>query len=266
MSISKKIIIAVTLLITGLSPNLFSQVNTEKFRKFSEQEGFLFNSGFRFGYSGGNSEYVTVDGTFRLDYNGKKNDAFIVANYDYKESSAAKVTNNGFLHLRGIHTLSEKMVMEAFLQQEFNEFLLLADRKLAGAGARLRIMDFKSKKDSLSGFVSNFGLGMMYEHEVYEVGEGEKTIVTLDPVRVSSYLTLDWDISDRINAWGVIYFQPDIINIHNYRSVVETGIEIWLISKLYFTFDLSYRFNNEPVGDVKNYDIVINNGLRLSIP
>ncbi|MBE0654070.1 MAG: DUF481 domain-containing protein [Bacteroidales bacterium] len=247
-------------------PNLYSQVNTEKFRKFSDKEGFLFNSGFRFGYSGGNSEYVTVDGTFRLDYNGKKNDAFIVANYDYKESSATKVTNNGFLHLRGIHTMSEKMVMEAFLQQEFNEFLLLADRKLAGAGARMRVMDFTSNKDSLSGFVSNFGLGMMFEHEVYEVGEGEKTIVTLNPFRVTSYLTLDWDISEMINAWGVVYYQPDIVKIHNFRSIVETGIEIWLIGKLFFTFDMSYRYNNEPVGDVKNYDITIKNGLRLSIP
>jgi hypothetical protein len=241
-------------------------VNTEKFRKFSEKEGFIFNTGFRFGYSGGNSEYLTVDGTFRLDYNGNKNDAFIVANYDYKESSKSKITNKGFVHLRGIHNFSQKIALETFLQQEFNEFLLLADRNLVGAGGRFQLMDFMAEKDSLTRFTSNLGLGLMYEHEVYEIGEGDKTTVIKNPVRITSYLTLDWAINERINAWGVIYFQPHITSIHNFRTVAETGMEIWLLSRLYFTIDMSYRYNNEPIGDVTNYDIVIKNGLRLTIP
>ncbi len=263
---SKRLIIGIPVFLLAYV-QLHGQVNTEKFRKHSEKEGFVFNTDFRFGYSGGNSEYFTTEGTFRLDYNGKKNDAFIVANYDFKETSASKVTNKGFVHLRGIHDLSDKFAMEAFLQQEFNEFLLLADRKLAGAGGRYQLMNFTSEKDSLTGFKSTLGLGLMFEHEVYNVGEGEnKTQKTLEPVRITSYLTLDWAISDRISAWAVGYYQPNIRKIHDFRSIVEAGMEIWLIEKLYFTIDLSYRYNNEPVGDVKNYDIVIKNGLRLTLP
>ncbi|MCD4697356.1 MAG: DUF481 domain-containing protein [Bacteroidales bacterium] len=244
----------------------FSQVNTEKFRKYSEKEGLLFNTSFRFGYSGGNSEYVSADGIFRLDYNGKKNDAFIVANYDYKESQSSKVTHKGFVHLRGIRQLSETIEWEGFLQQEFNEFILLEDRKLIGSGLRLRLLDYISEKDSLSGFGSNFGAGIMYEYEVYDINTEETTNITLDPFRLSTYLTLDWTLSGRVNLWAVGYFQPNIKSIKDFRSVIETGMEIWVIDKLYFIVDFSYRYNNIPVGDVKNYDLVIKNGLRYSIP
>jgi hypothetical protein len=243
----------------------FGQVNTEKFRKFSDREGFLFNVGFRFGYSSGNSEYLSSDGSFRLDYNAKRNNVFLVASYDYKESDASKITNKGFVHLRGVHSLNKTFATELFLQQEFNEFLHLKDRKLGGASFRTKIMDFQSK-DSLSGFDSHLGLGLFYEHEVYDVATEESLKSELNNVRVSSYITFDWNISSRINCWAVAYYQPNITKISDFRGIMETGMEIWLIGKLYFTIDLSYRYNNQPVGDVKRYDTVIKNGLRYSFP
>jgi hypothetical protein len=243
-----------------------SQVNTEKFRKYNEKNGFLFNTGLRFGYSGGNSEYISFDGTVRLDYNGNKNDAFIVANLDYKETEASKVVHKGFVHLRGIRHLNDKMAWELFIQQEFNEFLLLNDRNLIGSSLRFNIMDFRSEKDTLTVFQSNLGLGLMHERETYDLGTPEDNLVKLDPFRISTYLTFDWTISNRMNCWAVVYFQPNTERFKDFRTVVETGIEIWLVGKLYLSTDLSYRYNNEPVGDVKSYDVVIKNGLRLSIP
>jgi hypothetical protein len=252
------------LILGGLAAQ--AQVNTEKFRKYSDEDGFLFNTLFRFGYSGGNSNYLTVDGTFRLDYNAKKNNAFIVANYDYKETDEGKVVNKGFVHLRGIHPLNDRFSLEGFLQQEFNEFLLLRARQLAGASVRTKLLDHLSKKDSLSSIHSHLGLGGMYEHEAYDVpNEGDLTTVT-NRFRISSYLTLDWNISDRISMWMVTYYQPNVLKIHDFRMIMETGMEIWLIGRLYFSIDFSYKYNNEPIGDVEKYDTVIKNGLRYSVP
>lgn len=254
-----------SILLLILSTSGFGQVNTEKFRKFSEKDGFLFNVGFRFGYSNGNSDYISSDGTFRLDYNGQKNSAFLVASYDYKESEVSKIANKGFIHLRGIHSLNKTFATEVFLQQEFNEFLHLEDRKLGGASLRTKIMDFKSK-DTLSGFGSNLGLGLFYEHEVFDVSTDEVLFHEINTFRVSSYITFDWNISSRINCWAVAYYQPKFKKIADFRGVMETGMQIWVIGKLYFTIDLSYRYNNQPVGDVKRYDTVIKNGLRYSFP
>lgn len=264
---SIQVILRITIISIVVFPMfLVGQVNTEKFRKHDLDEGFIFNTNFRFGYSGGNSEYVSVDGTFRVDYNGEKSDLFLVANYNYKATNTERVVNKGFVHLRGIRNISSNFALEAFLQQEFNEFLKLEDRKLAGASGRFLLINATSKKDSISGFRSFIGIGGMYEHEVYDLQSGELLNEKSNLFRLTSYLTTDWNISDRINLWAVGYYQPALTRFSNYKLVVESGMEILVIGKLFFTIDMSYRYNNEPVGDVKNYDIVINNGLRFTFP
>jgi hypothetical protein len=244
----------------------FGQVNTEKFRRHLKKEGFIFSTGFSFGYSGGNSDFITAEATSRLDYNGKRNNAFLVGNFDYKESNKEKAIHKGFLHLRGIHPMTQVLAIEGFLQQEFNKFLLLNDRKLIGSSLRIRLMDFKPEKDTLKGFGSHLGLGMMYEREVYNIGTDEEDLVKKEPLRISSYLTLDYAISERINCWAVGYFQPKFSNFNDFKVMLETGMEIWIIGKLFFTVDMGYRFNSEPVGEVKKYDLMIKNGIRLTIP
>ncbi len=258
--------IILTFILFGISYAGIAQVNTEKFRKYSTKKGFLFNTKFRFGYSAGNSDYLSIDGTARLDYNGKVNNAFVIGNFDYKETNFEKIVHKGFVHLRGVHPFNERLSGEGFLQQEFNEFILLEDRKLVGTGLRLKVMDFNSNKDTVSGLRSHLGLGLMYEREIYKVGEIEKMIIKKEPVRLTSYLTFDWTVSDRINFWAVGYYQPNINKFSDFRALIDSGLEISLIRKLYLSVDFSYRFNNEPVGDVKKYDLAIKNGLRLTIP
>ncbi len=245
---------------------LAAQVNTEKFRKYSDKKGLLFNAHLGLGYSDGNTQYTSVDGNLRLDYNATKNNYFIVTNYEFKETKTSKVENKGFVHLRGIHPFSEVFAIEGFLQQEYNEFILLEDRKLAGAGLRTTLLNIDSEKDTVSHFSIHLGTGAMYEREVYKVGEVEKVEVIKHPYRVTTYLTLDWTVSDRVSCWAVGYYQPNMESIHDFRSIFESGIEIWIIGKLYLNVNVSYRYNNEPVGDVKGYDFVLKNGFRLTLP
>ena len=258
--------LVILLLAVLTASTAFGQVNTEKFRRHLKKDGFVFSAGLNFGYSGGNSDYVSAEATARVDYNGKRNNAFMVGNFDYKESNKEKVVSKGFLHLRGVRPVTPGIAIEGFLQQEFNKFLLLNDRKLAGTGLRIRAMDFRPEKDTLTGLGSYLGLGVMYEREVYNIGTEVEELVIKEPLRITSYLTLDYAISERINCWAVGYFQPKIDRLDNFKAVFETGMEIWVIGKLFFTFDLGYRFISEPAGDVKNYDIAIKNGLRVTLP
>jgi hypothetical protein len=253
-------------LLWGSAITAVGQVNTEKFRRHSESQGFVFNTSFRFGLAQGNSEYISVDGTARLDYNGKKNNAFIVGNYDYKETDEGKVVNKGFVHLRVVHPFSKRLAIEGFLQQEFNELTMLRNRQLVGSSLRIKVIDYVDEQDSLTNLSTFVGLGLMYEHEVYDVLTDEGLITTLNPLRISTYLTFDWNITSRINWWAVGYYQPKASYFKDFRGIVETGMEIWVIGRLYFTVDFSYRYNNRPVGDVKHYDLVVKNGLRYSVP
>ncbi|MFU8843635.1 MAG: DUF481 domain-containing protein [Bacteroidales bacterium] len=262
----KLFVIFISFLNIVLASSLFAQVNTEKFRKHAKTEGFIFSAGFGFGYSAGNSDYVSADASARVDYNGKSNNAFLVGNFDYKESNKEKAVHKGFLHFRGIRPLTPGLALEGFLQQQFDQFLLLNDRKLIGTSLRIRTMDFRSVKDTLTGLSSYLGLGIMYEREVYNVGLETEELVKKEPLRISSYLTFDYAISERINCWVVGYYQPKIDRFDNFKAVLEAGMEISIIGRLFFTFDLGYRFISEPVGDVEKYDVVIKNGLRVTIP
>jgi hypothetical protein len=262
----KSFVIFISFLIIVVADDGFGQVNTEKFRKHAKTEGFIFSVGFGFGFSGGNSDYVSADATARVDYNGKRNNAFLVGNFDYRESNRQKAVHKGFLHLRGIRPMTSKLALEGFLQQQFDQFLLLNDRKLIGSSLRIRTMDFISAKDTITGLSSYLGLGIMYEREIYNVGVETEELVKKEPLRITSYLTFDYAISERINCWAVGYFQPKVDRLDNFKTVLETGMEIWIIGRLFFTFDLGYRFISEPVGDVKKYDLVIKNGLRVTIP
>jgi len=255
-----------TLIFVVFSLNLSAQINTEKFRKYGEKKGLLFNTLFGFGYSGGNTNYLSVNGNLRLDYNALKNNFFIVTNYEFKETQTEKVANRGFVHLRGVHPFNDVLAVEGFLQQEFNEFILLENRNLVGAGLRTRILNYTPAHDSAGGFRVRLGTGLMHEHELYNIGEANKIEVVKNPFRFTSYLTIDWTISHRVNFWAVGYYQPNLTLLDDFRSILESGIEVWILGKLYLTVDFSYRYNKQPVGDVKHYDVVVTNGVRLTIP
>ncbi|GAB4322411.1 MAG: hypothetical protein Kow00127_15030 [Bacteroidales bacterium] len=245
------------------------QINTEKFRKHDSEKGFIFNVSSGISISRGNSEYTSVDGTLRVDYNQDHYSLFAVGSYDFKSGNSETLVHKGFGHLRGIVNLSSRLAAEMFLQQEFNEFLLLADRKVTGAGLRYRLIDLKPGKDTpeKEGALRSFaGSGIMYERELYRLNDSETNEIVQNPVRITSYLTLDWKINKQASMWAVAYYQPDISDFSNYRTMVEGGLEVAITKKLFLTTQVYYRFNRYPVGDVKPYDLIIKNGLRLRLP
>jgi len=90
--------IALVLLLAS-SLTLDAQINTEKYRKyFSEQKGFMFNMSVGFSGKAGNTEYTAYSGTGRVDYNSKKYATFVVGNFEFKNTAAEKIENNGFMH------------------------------------------------------------------------------------------------------------------------------------------------------------------------
>jgi len=101
----------------------FAQVNTEKFRKYYDKEGFIYTLKTNFTYKSGNSEYGAINGLARIDYNGKKLDHFLVVDVEYKSSGTEKISNNGFIHLRSMWNFKPRTNLELFLQREYDEFI-----------------------------------------------------------------------------------------------------------------------------------------------
>ena len=242
-----------------VNSNVNPQVNTEKFRKENEEEGISGKVTLAAGFASGNSEFVNVKSAARIDYAGKGVDFFLVGNYEFKEAKDEKVVNKGFAHLRSIVTLTPALFLEFFLQKEFNRFILLEDRNLAGSGLRLDVVKLLSnEKDSP---VEVFGGGgLMFENERYDISVLPETNL----FRSTNYLTVKWQVNDGFSFITINYFQFDIKRIHDYRLVSDTGLNFLITENLSFNSSLSWRFDNEPVENIKNYDLELTSGITFS--
>lgn len=252
-----------TILVFLIAGNATGQINTEKYRKYySDDVGFIFNMKTTFTAKAGNTEYTAYTGTGRVDYNGKTFDAFLVGNFEFKNTADTKVENQGFLHLRGITHIAERATWEIFLQRQYDEFIDLNSRNLAGTGLKYRVIEYIAEADSSKTLDVNVSLGAMYETEEYDVDAG---IVSKDLWRSANFISVDWLIKKKLNLTGVIYYQPAFKNFKNYRIASELGFEFALARSLHFIVDFTWRYNSIPVTDVKKYDLSVQNGIRIEI-
>jgi putative salt-induced outer membrane protein YdiY len=237
----------------------FPQVNTEKFRKENEEEGISGKVSLAAGFASGNSEFVNVKSAARIDYSIKNFDLFLVGNYEFQEAKDEKVVNKGFAHLRSIITLTPTLSLEFFFQKEFNQFILLEDRNLAGSGLRLDVINlFSAVEDSLVEIY--WGSGLMFENERYNISVSPKTNL----FRSTNYFTIKWQITNNFSFTTINYFQLDIKRLHDYRILSDAGFNFLITEDLVFNSSLSWRYDNEPVEGVKRYDVELSNGITFS--
>jgi len=193
--------IALVLLLAS-SLTLDAQINTEKYRKyFSEQKGFMFNMSVGFSGKAGNTEYTAYSGTGRVDYNSKKYATFVVGNFEFKNTAAEKIENNGFMHWRGIKHITPRLNWEVFYQKQYDEFIDLKSRDLVGTGVKYTFIEYVSKNDSTTIFDVNLNTGIMYEEEEYTP---DNDVIEKYLLRSTSFISLDWVIKKKLNLTGVV--------------------------------------------------------------
>jgi len=244
-----------------LSNYLAAQVNTEQYRKYyGDDKEFMFNFKSTFSIRAGNTEYSSFNGTGRIDRNGKSFDTFLVGNFEYKKTDDKKIANQGFLHLRGIWDINKLVNWEYFVQQQYDEFIDLNSRSLLGTAAKLKVIRYKSKQDSTKTFDANFSIGLMYEHEEYNL---KPDIKKFNLLRSTNFITLDFLAKEKMNLTGLLYYQPAFKDFSDYRITTEASFEYALAKQIYFVFSINYRYNNKPVTKVEKYDLSVENGIRI---
>lgn len=236
-----------------------AQVNTEAMRRTVLQEGFANALSLSIGYQSGNTDLVDVKSTFRSDYKLKRYHAFAVMSYQHGEKDQQRYENKGFVHLRGIRQTTKDLFVELFLQKEFNEFIDLSDRNLAGGGLRIRL--FNEPDEEINRRTTFFaGLGLMWENEKFNTAREPET----NKIRSTNYISLNIPADDRFRVFATAYYQFDIKRLHDYRLLAEGGMAFNINSFLIFSLAVNYRYDNEPPLGVKNYDLEIENTITVS--
>ena len=243
-------------------PDSWSQVNTEKFRKYYTRDGFLYNLRSTFAVRGGNSEYGSMNFAGRIDHNGKKFDQFLVANFEYKSTSSKQISNNGFIHLRGMWNVRKRTNLEFFLQREYDRFVDLNSRSLGGTSIKYQLVD-NINSDSTKSFFVNVSTGIMYEDEIYA---SEPENIQKNLMRSTNFISLDLVLKEKLNLNGIFYYQPAFNNLQDYRFASWLTIDFAIAKRFYFVFQIWAKYNSLPVNDKKPYDFSIENGIRFEFP
>ena len=226
------------LIIIFLYPNsIYSQiVNMESSRK----EG-LMGSHFQINI-GLNGSSGTVDRTNyslegRVDVNSYKWQRFGILSYKREEKDNSITSNNTFLHLRGVRKISPLLAVEGFIQLSEKPLQKIKRRELIGAG--IRLSPYKSIK---------VGLGVFNEDEERVLSKSRETI------RINSYITNSFNISESASFESTLYIQPDIEDFSELRSYLVLGLRLKISERFssIITYENTHDSSPPPLTDKSN--------------
>ncbi|HRP01890.1 MAG TPA: DUF481 domain-containing protein [Candidatus Kapabacteria bacterium] len=235
----------------------YSQKNTEQFRS-SKDIGFYHSIFAGFELTKGNEDFFKLVGSYRIDYYQSKFHTFLVGDLEYKEGNNSVISNKGFLHYRFIYQGLKHINPETFYQIEYDHFLLMEHRNLFGAGIRIDISNY-ADSDSSTKIDFDLGFGIMNEYEKYQINSPGYS----DLVRLTNYLSMFVIFNEKSQLNLVMYFQPAVYELDDYRILAEMKLQFPIFRNFNFFTQLNYRYDNDPLPNLKYYTLGLNNGFSI---
>lgn len=145
--------------------------------------------------------------------------------------------DKGVQHFRYNYIFNRRWEFETFIQGQYNEPLRIGFRGLLGVGARA--VFHKNEKDYFYA-----GAGPMFDHE-REIGNG----ITTNEMRLNSYISLKRKFSEMITATFNFYYQPQFIDVSDYRLMTGGTFKLSASQKLGVKTTLNLNYDSSPVID-----------------
>ncbi|MBK8011107.1 MAG: DUF481 domain-containing protein [Deltaproteobacteria bacterium] len=183
---------------------------------------------------------------------------YLTGNLNIGRQNGDAFLNNGFAHARWTHMWTRMLGTELFGQLQFDEFIRLRERLLAGAGFRGELL----RSEFLNVVL---GTGYMLEYEALDLPPGVVDDGDVFAHRWTSYLSVKAGLEvPEVQFVNTVYVQPRITDFDDYRVLDEAELELAVLANLKFAVGLSLRYDSLPPSDVESFDISIKNKLRLS--
>ncbi len=269
--------LAALALVAALAAPAAAQVNTEKMRVGANEPGWGGTFDVNASLQRGNTEREILGAGARLQYawpqveadgagetesddetTGPANVVFLVSNYSFTRLNDNRYVNNAQGHLRFIRQHSPRISFEVFGQYQFNEFIRLEDRFLAGGGGRFALIQAERTEVFA-------GVGYMLEQETLDLPAALPDGTSSEHHRSTNYLTVRYNSKDeRLRLIQTLYAQPRLDDPEDFRLLSETSFEIQLFRQLALAVSLNVAHDSEPPTGVKETDVVLSNSLRYS--
>lgn len=277
--------LAALALVAAFAAPAAPQVNTEKMRVGANEPGWGGTFDLNASLQQGNTEREILGGGVRLQYawprldadaagksesgadetesgdeetGGPANVIFLVSNYSFSRANDNRYVNNAQGHLRFIRQHSPRISFEVFGQYQFNEFIRLEDRFLAGGGGRFALVQAERTEVFA-------GIGYMLEQETLDLPAALPAGTSSEHHRSTNYLTVRFNSEDeRLRLVQTLYAQPRFDRLQDFRLLSETSFEIQLFRQLALAINLNVAHDSEPPAGIKETDVVLSNSLRYS--
>ncbi|MBI3143223.1 MAG: DUF481 domain-containing protein [Bacteroidetes bacterium] len=170
-------------------------------------------------------------------------------------SSTFNFEQNTFQHLRYGWMVDSPLVLEAFVQNQYDKIQRIKHRLLAGAGLRLMFME----KGLLATYYGITAMGE-YEQEINS-STGEAYM------RLSTYLNLKFTLKEWLHWYNTAYYQPLFRNVTDYRVMVNSSLEIKLNHRLSMLTRFGMNYDSNPVDNalVPAFTYRLTNGFAYKI-
>ena len=265
------------LALAALAAPADAQLNTEKMRVGANEPGWGGTFDLNASLQQGNTEREIFGGGVRLQYawprleadaageaepngdetQGPANVIFLVSNYSFSRANDNRYVNNAQGHLRFIRQHSPRISFEVFGQYQFNEFIRLEDRFLAGGGRFALVQAERTEVFA--------GIGYMLEQETLDLPAALPAGTSSEHHRSTNYLTVRFNSEDeRLRLVQTLYAQPRFDRLQDFRLLSETSFEIQLFRQLALAISLNVAHDSEPPTGIKETDVVLSNSLRYS--
>ena len=234
----------------------YAQVNTEKFRTGHDSTGFSGNIGISATAITGNTDFQIINADTRFNYNWGSSYTFFVGDAGYGWQDKVAFSNQALAHLRHVQSLNDFLMVEFFLQFNYNKKRLLLSRELAGTGFRFRILTEKDLE-------IRYGLAYMFEHEEYDLPANSFHGRLTDANRISSYATFNILLKNGFTFTSVTYFQPRIVEWKDFKAISDNSFASEISPLIDITFGVSLRYDSRPPDTIKKLDTTTKFGLSL---
>lgn len=233
-------------------------VNVESLRMDPDREQSGFDGLFTLNIDGnnGNTQNARAGMGAHLRWYDQQGSDLVIVDYAYGESANVKDTDKSFIHYRHVWYASDRLSWEAFAQLQSDEFTRLKLRSLLGGGARF---DLLGKNDTHTAYL---GLGVLRSREKLDPLLGSSEAEVDYATRINFYQVYQYRISEQSRLVNMVYYQPDVSELADYRLLEQLAIKVDINKSLSLKIALDVARDSRPPQNIKKTDTSYNTGLE----
>ncbi len=246
----KKLIIIVSLLFFSVTYLPAQIMNIERLRLESDS-GWAGTAKGAYNISKSNRKVTQLQTNLHVQYRHNHHTVLMVSNLTFIRAGSENYENRGSQHFRYTRSLNNWLSLEGFSQFQYNQVLKIKFRNLWGGGLRFEAFD----RETFKWYIGNM---FMYEHEQYASKEITNTM------RLSYFVNLMWNMNDAISFSSIVYLQPKMFRITDYRINWQSSVDFKVLDNLRAGVRYSWMTDSDPPEGVNKVIYSLQNTLSYS--